>query len=74
VVHHYTCAKCGGTFESARPDADAHDEARKLWDADGHAPHMVVICDDCFTEIMRHERRLDHTSGARNDARRGGAG
>ena len=57
----YTCAECGGTFDTGRPDAEAHAEARDLWGVDGHAPGMVVVCDDCYREIRRRvASRCDH--------------
>ncbi len=45
----FTCAHCGTTFESDRPDGEAAAEAKELWDIDDiEAADVAVICDDCF--------------------------
>lgn len=43
----YTCAACGGTFESGWSDEEAEADALLLW---GNIPpeETMVICDDCF--------------------------
>ena len=52
----YTCAHCGGTFTSERPDEEAHEEAKQLWGRDGRAPDMAVICEVCFQQMMTWAR------------------
>jgi len=60
MSHTYTCAHCGGTFESARSDADAHAEAVRHFGLRGDAPRhltpggegMAEICDDCYQAFM----------------------
>lgn len=48
----YTCAQCGGVFTSERSDEEAHVEAARNFGKDGHQPGMVVVCDDCYREIV----------------------
>jgi hypothetical protein len=61
MSHHYTCARCGDTFESERSDEEAHAEAVRNFGMRGDAPQhqtpggegMSVICDDCYRKFMR---------------------
>jgi DNA-directed RNA polymerase subunit RPC12/RpoP len=49
----YTCAHCGGTFESGWSDEDANAEALENWgvtDA-SRRDDMAEICDDCHAEF-----------------------
>lgn len=60
----YTCAQCGGTFEKDPEwtDEDVLAEAEVhgfLYDPD---PQNVVVCDDCFKQIMAAN---DHPVGER---------
>ena len=57
--HTYTCAVCGGTFTSARPDDEAKAEARTLFPEMHGQPH-AEICDTCFKAFMRWHK--DHQS------------
>ena len=47
------CAECGGTYLAMRTDNEAWDEARALFGVAPRSPGVVVVCDDCFTVIMR---------------------
>jgi hypothetical protein len=47
----FTCANCGGTFVKGWSDEEAADEAGRVFGAD--IPDPVVVCDDCYTEMMR---------------------
>ncbi len=63
--HAYTCAHCGGTFTSGRPDDASHAEAVELWGVRGDAPAsqtpggegMAEICDPCWREFMAWYRK-----------------
>jgi hypothetical protein len=48
----HTCAQCGGVFTSERSDEEAHAEAMRDFGKDGRQPGMVVVCDDCYREIV----------------------
>lgn len=43
----YTCAHCGGTFESGWSDEDAIAEARAAF-GDQLGKDLVQVCDDCY--------------------------
>lgn len=47
----YQCGKCGGTFEKDWTDEEARQETKRLW---GDLPEedLVVVCDDCFIELV----------------------
>lgn len=52
----YTCAKCGGTFESPWSDEDARKEYEAVFTpamraADGRPP--TIVCDICYREMLR---------------------
>lgn len=49
----YTCAMCGGTFETERPDQEAVAEMRELWGSEMTKESCEVVCDDCFKELMK---------------------
>lgn len=58
----YTCAKCGGSFESFNDDA-AQEEALLNWGQRGDMPGMAIVCDDCYQAFMawwRDEKDEDH--------------
>jgi hypothetical protein len=66
----FTCAQCGGVFTSERSDEEAHAEAVNNWGADGRAPGMVVVCDDCYRDVMVRRQmaaRLDEWCQAEAD-------
>jgi hypothetical protein len=48
----YTCAACGLTFFSPRPEAEARAEVSVVfgcqWD-----PTDVRVCEDCYKRLMR---------------------
>lgn len=51
----YTCAHCGGTFESDRSDADALMEFQEVFteeqrSRDSEPP--ALVCDDCYNAMM----------------------
>lgn len=48
----YICDHCKGTFETARPDEEAHAESLENWGVRGDAPGMDEICHDCYLEFM----------------------
>ena len=52
----YTCAHCGGTFDSYN-DEEAHAEAVRNWGKRGDAPGMEIICDDCHRQFMAWLRK-----------------
>jgi hypothetical protein len=52
----FTCAQCGGDFTSERSDEEAHAEAERNVGKDGRAPGMVVVCDDCYGDVMARHR------------------
>jgi DNA-directed RNA polymerase subunit RPC12/RpoP len=54
----YTCADCGGTFQTAWSDEEAHAESVARFGIRGDAPGMVVVCDDCYGRILV-EKGLD---------------
>lgn len=47
----YTCAMCGGVFESDWSDEDALAEKDALW-GDTPVDECDVVCDDCW-QILR---------------------
>jgi len=71
----YTCAHCGGTFDTDRPDEEAQQEALDNFGVRGDAPAhetpggegMAVICDDCYQEFMAwfRQQRGAQSPGAR---------
>ena len=61
----YTCAACGGVFESDWSDEDAAMEAKTLW-GDMPADEMVVICDDCFHRGRDDALREHHADKVQN--------
>jgi len=52
VAFTYTCAQCGGTFESDRSPGEADAEAKRLFGADVLVKDCDVICDVCFKAIF----------------------
>lgn len=50
VGDEYQCARCGGTFEKGWSDEEAMDEMLDTWQ--GQSGDVVVICDDCFEQVM----------------------
>jgi hypothetical protein len=54
----YTCAECGGVFESERSEAEARAEARAIWGVDSDGPGIAIVCDRCWREIVRREMGL----------------
>jgi hypothetical protein len=48
----YTCADCGGTFDTCQPDEVAQQEALEVFGKRGDAPGMAIVCDDCYRQIM----------------------
>jgi hypothetical protein len=57
----FTCARCGWTFDSRRPAAEAEAEAEALYGVPNAStdPTMVVICDDCFRKLRDWETQGD---------------
>jgi hypothetical protein len=57
VADTFTCECCGKTYEKVWSDEEAWAEARQL-----HSPAeleaTVVVCDDCFQEIMAGMPRI----------------
>jgi hypothetical protein len=49
----YTCAHCRGTFETARPQEEAHAESVVNWGVRGDTPGMAQICEDCYRKFMQ---------------------
>lgn len=53
----YVCHECGGRFpKGGRPDEEAQAEAVQNFGQRGDAPGMVIVCDDCYHEIMARIR------------------
>jgi DNA-directed RNA polymerase subunit RPC12/RpoP len=52
LTRSYTCSDCGQTFDTARPDEEAQQEAVANFGKRGDAPGMAIVCDDCYREIM----------------------
>jgi NAD-dependent SIR2 family protein deacetylase len=48
----FTCADCGGTFDSEQEDAVAQQEALDRFGRRGDAPEMVIVCDECYQAIL----------------------
>ena len=50
----YTCSACGGTFNRVSNDAVAIKEAARNFGVKDASkdPCMVIVCDDCYHEIM----------------------
>jgi hypothetical protein len=50
----YTCSACGGTFNRASDDAVAIKEAARNFGVKDASkdPRMVIVCDDCYHEMM----------------------
>ena len=54
MVDSYTCAQCGGTFLfDDTPDEEKQTEALQLWGQRGDAPGMVLVCEECFLEVLK---------------------
>lgn len=49
----YRCEACGGDFESQRSDEDAKAEAAELFQQQPETHPMAVVCDACFTAMMK---------------------
>lgn len=47
----YTCAECGGQFETTWTDEEATAEAKGLF-PDASPKDMGVVCDVCWRKIM----------------------
>jgi DNA-directed RNA polymerase subunit RPC12/RpoP len=54
----YVCASCGGRFLYGRPDEDALAEALRDFGKRSTDPDMVLVCDDCYAQIMRGTQRI----------------
>lgn len=54
----FTCAKCGGTFLTAWPDADAEAEFRATYALAVQAAPRSVVCHDCWLEFEAWRRAL----------------
>jgi DNA-directed RNA polymerase subunit RPC12/RpoP len=52
----YTCAQCGGEFETEWDDDEPIVEAKKNFPG-VDMKDMVVICDDCYTKNMARIRQ-----------------
>ncbi len=48
----YQCAICKGIFECGWTDEEAKAEADKNFGAERNHENDMVICDDCFKELM----------------------
>ncbi len=46
----YTCAICGGTFETDRPEEDVIEELNQVF---GNVPiqECEIVCDDCYKKL-----------------------
>lgn len=48
----YTCAACGGTFETAWSDEEAAAESREAFGVDpAQDPTMAIACDSCYKAL-----------------------
>lgn len=58
----YTCAGCGGTFETERDLAEAEADFHREF---GNAPsgREARVCEDCYGEIMAAARQRGHQPG-----------
>lgn len=52
----YTCANCGRTFNKGWSDEEAEAEAVEAFGAVPDDP--VLLCDDCYEELMRWWQRV----------------
>ncbi len=72
-MHDYTCAGCGGTFTDPRPDGKAEAAAETLAVFGvAHQPDDIVLCDDCFDELLDAEDDLRAEIARRLLEREGG--
>lgn len=53
----YTCTRCGGGFITDWPHEDAQAEARDAFTEAEMAAPQVIVCDDCYKELMIWYRR-----------------
>lgn len=49
----FVCEACGFEFEKAVTDEEAMAEMKELW-GDLPPEEQALICDDCFTRLMRN--------------------
>lgn len=59
-MNEFTCASCGGTFESDRTKAEAIDEMLDTLSPEHFAQDkspIEVVCDDCYDHILGRIRR-----------------
>jgi len=48
----YTCAGCHGDFEKTRTEEECLEEVREVFGREMNPDDDVLVCDDCFQEIM----------------------
>jgi len=51
TMKEFTCAKCGESFESDWPEAEAEKEMKKNF-GDVPEEERAIVCDDCYNEFM----------------------
>lgn len=51
----YMCANCRETFTKGWTDEEALKEAGALWNKEDLDAGSVVVCDDCFNDLIKHK-------------------